>query len=111
MKKIYIILPLVISVALACGFYLGSKQAFAPTFKKEKSETQSVYNAQMKLIDIMNIINNEYVDTVDKVKLVEGTIEKMLNSLDPHSVYLTYEVSNREETILTSVLILANSFK
>jgi carboxyl-terminal processing protease len=97
MKKIYVVLPILLAIAIAAGFYLGSKQAFTPTFKKEKSESQEVYNAQMKLIDIMNIINNEYVDTIDKVKLVEGTIMQMLKSLDPHSVYLPYEFSNREE--------------
>lgn len=97
MRKIQVVLPIIIAIAVVCGFYLGSKQAYIPIFKKEKSDTEAAYNAQMKLLDVMNIINNEYVDTVDKVKLVEGTIEQMLTSLDPHSVYLPYEVSNREE--------------
>lgn len=97
MKKIYVVLPIVLAIALAFGFYLGSKQAFLPSFSQQKSKEKSVYDAQLKLIDVMNIIDNEYVDTVDKLKLVESTIEQMLTSLDPHSVYLPYEVSNREE--------------
>ena len=36
-------------------------------------------------------IQNEYVDTVDNGPLVEGAIQGMLETLDPHSVYLPRE--------------------
>src|SRR5688500_312836 len=41
-----------------------------------------------KLNDIINYINQEYVDTVNQKKLVESTIEDMLHQLDPHSAYI-----------------------
>lgn len=41
-----------------------------------------------KLNDVINYINNEYVDTVNQKKLVESTIEDMLHQLDPHSAYI-----------------------
>ena len=41
-----------------------------------------------KLNDVINYINQEYVDTVNQKKLVENTIEEMLHRLDPHSAYI-----------------------
>lgn len=41
-----------------------------------------------KLNDIINYINQEYVDTVNQKRLVETTIENMLHQLDPHSAYI-----------------------
>lgn len=39
----------------------------------------------------MEIIKEQYVDTVDMPKLIEGTIPKIFSELDPHSVYITAE--------------------
>lgn len=41
-----------------------------------------------KLNDVINYINQEYVDTVNEKKLIESTIEGMLHKLDPHSAYI-----------------------
>src|SRR5215203_5368618 len=41
-----------------------------------------------KINDVINYINQEYVDTVNQKKLVETTIENMLHQLDPHSAYI-----------------------
>ncbi len=41
-----------------------------------------------KINDIINYINQEYVDTVNQKNLVEHTIEDMLHQLDPHSAYI-----------------------
>ena len=41
-----------------------------------------------KLSDLIGIINDYYVDTVDVEALVEKTIPKVLSELDPHSVYI-----------------------
>jgi carboxyl-terminal processing protease len=41
-----------------------------------------------KINDIINYINQEYVDTVNQKMLVENTIEDMLHQLDPHSAYI-----------------------
>src|SRR5205085_10754409 len=41
-----------------------------------------------KINDVINYINQEYVDTVNQKKLVETTIESMLHTLDPHSAYI-----------------------
>lgn len=52
-----------------------------------------------KLADLLHVIGNQYVDTVDMAELVEKTIPKVLAELDPHSVYIPAkdaEESNQE---------------
>lgn len=41
-----------------------------------------------KLSDLLYIIGNQYVDSVDMEDLIEKTIPKVLAELDPHSVYI-----------------------
>ncbi len=42
-----------------------------------------------KFSEALQIINLSYVDTVNENKLVETAIKKMLEDLDPHSVYIS----------------------
>ncbi|UCG28991.1 MAG: S41 family peptidase [Bacteroidales bacterium] len=46
------------------------------------------FEQSLKIGKILDLVNNYYVDTVNQEKLVEGTIIKMLQELDPHSVYI-----------------------
>jgi carboxyl-terminal processing protease len=41
-----------------------------------------------KINDVINYVNQEYVDTVNQKTLTENTIEGMLHQLDPHSAYI-----------------------
>jgi carboxyl-terminal processing protease len=41
-----------------------------------------------KLDNVLNYIDNEYVDEVSKTDLIEMTIPKILEELDPHSQYI-----------------------
>ncbi|MCC8062939.1 MAG: S41 family peptidase [Rikenellaceae bacterium] len=50
-----------------------------------------------KINQVMYLIANGYVDTVDMPRLVEGAIVEMLGSLDPHSVYIGKEEMKAEE--------------
>lgn len=44
-----------------------------------------------KVNAVLNIINEQYVDTVDMSRLVENIIPKIVGELDPHSVYISAE--------------------
>ena len=44
---------------------------------------------QVKLLQVINAIQNLYVDTVNRQKLVESAIVEMLEKLDPHSTFIT----------------------
>ncbi len=48
----------------------------------------NIYTQIKKFGDILSFIDKNYVDPVDTGKLTQAAIEGMLNSLDPHSVYI-----------------------
>ena len=77
--------PLVLAIIFAAGYFFGSffsnqKNGSLPTFQISK---------QSKLNQILDYIENEYVDSTDREKLVDETIENLLQKLDPHSYYIT----------------------
>lgn len=49
---------------------------------------QRSYQAELKLIRTLEIIDNFYVDTIKMDDLVEKTIIQLLKNLDPHSSYI-----------------------
>jgi len=85
----YKYLPIVFAVLLATGIFIGSRMnvSFIPSrtfFSSKASQTN-------KLSDVLNYIQNEYVDTVNQKNLVDVSIEQMLQNLDPHSAYIPEE--------------------
>ncbi len=70
-------LPLLLGVVLSAGIFLGSKLT-------PKASSTS-YN---KISDILDYIQQEYVDTINKQDLMDHSIEKILEQLDPHSAYI-----------------------
>jgi len=83
-SKKSIFLPLIISLSLAIGVLLGT---YLP---KDKSSRQpsSFRSRNDKLNTILNIIESNYVDSVNRNDLVETAIPAILKKLDPHSVYI-----------------------
>lgn len=79
--------PLLLSVVLCFGIYVGTRLQ-APSGASSSFFTLSPTGFD-KISDIITYIEQEYVDTVDKDKLMDLSIEKMLQSLDPHSSYIT----------------------
>ena len=53
------------------------------------AETDQTYEELKVFSDIIEIIEETYVDPVDSQKLVRGAIQGMLKSLDPHSAFLS----------------------
>ncbi|MEX2485372.1 MAG: S41 family peptidase [Brumimicrobium sp.] len=77
------LLPFIGTILIVVGILIGL------VLSKPKSmftDTSSGY--EQKLSDIINILDKEYVDSVDKEKLFEKTISEMLHRLDPHSNYI-----------------------
>lgn len=73
-------LPLLLSLFLALGLYFGGK--LSEGFSSSKSADVQ------KLEDILDLLEDRYVDKVDKDKVFEETISEMLHKLDPHSNYI-----------------------
>ncbi|MCS7177348.1 MAG: S41 family peptidase [Candidatus Kapabacteria bacterium] len=57
----------------------------------------NVYEQLRKFSDALNYIYRNYVEEVDSQRLVEAAIKGMLDSLDPHSVYIPVSEMQRVE--------------
>ncbi|MCS6934034.1 MAG: S41 family peptidase [Chitinophagales bacterium] len=59
------------------------------------------YTPADKFVEVINLINNYYTDTVNDEKLVEDAIRKVLEDLDPHSTYVpAKDVKRSEESLV-----------
>ncbi len=86
MNKYRIWLPFLLSAILALGIYVGMR--LTEPFKNSPSFFSFRTGQFNKINDVINYINNEYVDTVNQKTLVEETITELLHQLDPHSAYI-----------------------
>jgi len=82
-KKIQIWLPLLFSITMIAGMFLGYKMRDGIPGKKF-FHVESRRTVQ----EVMDIIERKYVDTVDMNALSDTAIEALLAKLDPHSVYI-----------------------
>ncbi|MGI6478386.1 MAG: S41 family peptidase [Salinivirgaceae bacterium] len=55
------------------------------------SHSQFLSEEILKLMRVLNLVENNYVDTVNKYKITEAAVVGMLKELDPHSFYITKE--------------------
>lgn len=83
------IYALVLSFGVMLGFVVNSLTG----------DKQPMLNSRYsKIDDILNYIDQKYVDTINRTQLMDKTIEKMLSNLDPHSVYIpAQDVSEMNE--------------
>lgn len=77
----HIRLPILLAAALIIGVLIGSNFAEPKTDKKYEASIQ-------KFTQLMDYIENDYVDSVNTSSLLEESIESMLDKLDPHTVYI-----------------------
>ncbi|MDP4292439.1 MAG: S41 family peptidase [Bacteroidota bacterium] len=85
-KKIPLYLPIVLAVVLVVGMFLGIKLSNNQTLGLLQSNRSG-----NKIDNLINFLNDNYVDTVNRDKLYQQAIEGMLQSLDPHSSYIPAE--------------------
>lgn len=79
-------LPLILSLVLLAGIWLGY-------FLNNRIRSASVFSQQSavgneKINSLLEFIEYQYVDTINKKDLVEKTVTSLLQSLDPHSAYI-----------------------
>ncbi len=80
-NKIY--LPLLLGLVCAAGILLGSKINF--------TQNQGLFSSnpkKEKLNRLIDYIDYEYVDAVNTDSIVDITVNRILENLDPHSVYI-----------------------
>ncbi len=77
------ILPLIIAVSVIAGVLIGIKMP-----GRTSHPPLSIKPRTDKISRILNYIEANYVDSVDRDEIVESVIPVMLHELDPHSVYI-----------------------
>jgi carboxyl-terminal processing protease len=76
-------LPLIISIGLAAGILIGF---YMP--HPNAGMYSSFPPSNDKINRILDIIEDDYVDTINRDALIEEMIPTLLQKLDPHSVYI-----------------------
>lgn len=84
-KKFNAYLPILLSVVLVMGIWVGYFLN-KPTYSTSTTNNRPLQNE--KISNLLDFIEYQYVDTINKKDLVEKTITAMLQSLDPHSSYI-----------------------
>lgn len=75
-------LPMLLGITLAGGMLIGA------TFFGGAKSVNSIGRGYTKYKEILQLIENNYVDTVNTDDLVDYSIAKMLEKLDPHTAYM-----------------------
>lgn len=70
------------AIAISGGIFIGA------TMFGGSSNISSITKGYMKYKEILTHIDRDYVDTVNTEDLIDYSIEKMLEKLDPHTVYI-----------------------
>jgi carboxyl-terminal processing protease len=77
------------TILLALAAFAGG--AAASELAHATSEKQNPYHLMEQLGRVLVAIEDDYVDPVDRARLIEGGIKGMVAELDPHSSYLPPE--------------------
>lgn len=87
-RPIGVFFPLILGVGVAGGYYLGSglggQSSGGAQFMELRRNTPAA-----KVQQVLDLIERQYVDTVQQGKLVDGMLEDLLQQLDPHSYYIS----------------------
>ncbi|MEQ9440803.1 MAG: S41 family peptidase [Cyclobacteriaceae bacterium] len=75
-------LPILLTIAVAAGILIGATMADGNGAKND------IISGYLKFKEILTYVQRDYVDKVDTDELVETAISRMLEKLDPHSVYI-----------------------
>ncbi|MCE2757220.1 MAG: hypothetical protein LW706_04600 [Chitinophagaceae bacterium] len=89
-QKIQVFVPILFSVAVIMGMFIGYK------LHSNMPNTKSFFGAiaTQPQNEILHIIQQRYVDSVDNAKLSKASIDAILNELDPHSMYIPSQQLN-----------------
>nr|WP_321453935.1 S41 family peptidase [uncultured Carboxylicivirga sp.] len=87
-----ILLPVIFALLVVLGIFIGRN--FMPT-QSGKGNPLMIYPQSSKLDVLLDHIENEYVDTVDREAIEERIIPDILKELDPHTVYIPAKDLNK----------------
>ncbi|GHT29521.1 peptidase S41 [Bacteroidia bacterium] len=84
-KRLSVWLPVIIAVSIALGIFIGNY------YRMSVGQNHKLfsYTGGNKINAVLELINEQYVDTVNIHDMVEGVIPKIFSELDPHSLYIS----------------------
>jgi len=86
-SKKNILFVFLFTIAIAVGVFLGLLFN-GSKFKTESSFIASLLNRNTKVNNILSLIKNNYVDSVNIDSMEDLAVNQILGNLDPHTVYL-----------------------
>jgi len=87
-KKTTYRIPFLLCLFTVFGIWIGNLLSGNSSKENDLTYGETKYE---KVKDIIDILNNKYVDSVNADQLFEETISDMLHKLDPHSNYISPE--------------------
>jgi carboxyl-terminal processing protease len=81
-SKATVRLPMLLGITLAAGMLIGA------TFFSGGKSLNNIGRGYSKFKEVLQLIENNYVDSVNTDELVDYSISKMLEKLDPHTTYM-----------------------
>ncbi len=88
MKNNFAKKPVSVLFLIVCGFLL-SFQGDSPV---SAALDRTIYKNLKTFNEVLDMVQKNYVEQVDSKKLLEGAINGMMKSLDPHSAYMTADM-------------------
>ncbi|MCL6524008.1 MAG: S41 family peptidase [Thermoflavifilum sp.] len=85
-KKLQVFLPLILSVVLALGMFIGFK--LRDTYRVPHHGVSLFLSRPGSIDAILQLVKTRYVDSVNDSLLKNAAISAILQHLDPHSVYI-----------------------
>ena len=83
-------------ILLLVGFVLGKKYDFTYDENNEIILLKTSKN-EHKIRKLIALINDQYIGNVNSDSLVDDALNTMINKLDPHSTYLSKEMSKKSD--------------
>lgn len=78
------------------GFFMGKKYDFTYDENNDIILLKTSDN-EHKIRKLISLINDQYIGNVNSDSLVDDALNTMINKLDPHSTYLSKEMSKRSD--------------
>jgi len=80
--------PLLLAVVLVGGLFIGREMSTSPGAQLNLFSMRDP-SAADKVGQVLDLIDRQYVDTVEKSALVDEVLQDILQRLDPHSYYIS----------------------
>ncbi len=89
-RRFVIYLPIAFALVLIFGIWMGNRLTSVSSGKTEKVLFVKPQHSD-KVNDLINYIEQDYVDSVNRKDLTDYAIQGILDKLDPHSQYIPAE--------------------